>query len=91
MFALLCRSLLAAALVSLAATVWLTGKSVCTASFAAEFDVVTICTGAGIPTGLMLKSVLMAASWLPCVSQIPTPLNTQPWNTRIEHPVRKRD
>jgi hypothetical protein len=86
----LCKSLRAAALVSLAATVWLTGKSVCTASFAAALDVVMICTGAGIPTGLMLKSVLMAASWLPCLSQIPTPLNTQPWNTRIEDRVSKR-
>ncbi|GAA0025255.1 hypothetical protein BRDID11018_79520 [Bradyrhizobium diazoefficiens] len=91
MFSLFGKSLRTGALVSLAATVWLTGKSVCTASFAAAFDVVMICAGAGIPTGLMLKSVLMAASWLPRPSQIPTPLNAQPWNTRIEDPVRKRD
>ncbi len=49
-----------------------------------------ICAGAGIPTGLMLKSVLMAASWLARLSQIPTPLNTQPWNTSFKTGVRKR-
>jgi hypothetical protein len=34
---------------------------------------VMICAGAGIPTGLMLKSVLMAASWLPSLESNPNP------------------
>jgi hypothetical protein len=51
-------------------TLWLAGSSVVTASFAALLGGGTTGDGAGAPTGLMLKSVLMAASWL-ASSQIP--------------------
>jgi len=56
---------LAATLASVAVTLWLTGRTVVTASFAALLGGATTGDGAGAPTGLMLKSVLMAASWLP--------------------------
>jgi hypothetical protein len=53
-----------------AVTLWLAGKSVATALLAAWLDGVTVGEGAGAPTGLMLKSVLMAASWCRFQSQI---------------------
>ena len=59
-----------AALASVAVTLWLAGSSVATA-FCAAIGATTD-VAAGAPTGLMLKSVLMAASWLSS-SQIPTP------------------
>src|SRR5258708_13831406 len=69
-------SLRTATLASVAVTLWLAGRSVGTALFAAWLTGGTTGVGAGAPTGLMLKSVLMAASWPPS-SQIPTPLHRQ--------------
>src|ERR1700675_786709 len=58
-------------------TLWLGGNSVATAWLAASLGGDgTTGVAAGAPTGLMLKSVLMAASW-PSSSQIPTPLDRQ--------------
>jgi hypothetical protein len=50
---------------SAAVTLWLAGSSVDTALFAAGLTGGTIGEGAGDPTGLMLKSVLMAALLAP--------------------------
>jgi len=63
-------------LVSAAVTLWLAGSSVAAALCAASLDGGTTGVAAGAPTGLRLKSVLMAASRLPS-SQIPTPLGQQ--------------
>src|SRR5262245_11903489 len=57
---------------SAAITLWLAGSSVATALWAASLAGGATTIAAGAPTGLMLKSVLMAASWPPS-SQIPTP------------------
>jgi hypothetical protein len=50
---------------SAAVTLWLAGNSVETALLAAWLDGGTMGEGAGNPTGLMLKSVLMAALLAP--------------------------
>src|SRR6202022_3743425 len=78
----------AGALASATATLLLAGSSVATALFAASLTGGAIGVATGAPTGLMLKSVLMAASWLPS-SQIPTPLPSQlcasPLNVVLEN------
>src|SRR5260370_20463727 len=74
------ESTLARALASAAATLWLGGRSVATAFFAASCTGGTIGAAIGAPTGFMLKSVLMVppnATALACSSQIPTPLGPQ--------------
>jgi hypothetical protein len=50
---------------SAAVTLWLAGNSVGTALLAAWLNGATTGEGAGDPTGLMLKSVLMAALLAP--------------------------
>src|ERR1700675_1535758 len=86
------ESTLARALASAAATVWLGGSSVATAFCAASLTGGTIGAATGAPTGLMLKSVLMAppsAIALACSSQIPSPLGPQlygaPINSELEN------
>jgi hypothetical protein len=69
-------SLRTPALASAAVTLWLAGNSVVTALLAASLKRCTTGVAAGAPTGLMLKSELMAASGLPS-SQIPTLSNGQ--------------
>src|SRR3979411_2918110 len=82
------ESLRTLALASATVTLWLAGRPVATAWVAAWLKGCTTGVGAGAPTGLMLKSVLMAASGLPS-SQIPTPLPSQlcasPLNVVLEN------
>src|ERR1700730_8957262 len=77
-----CGSFRVPALASTAVTLWLAGRSVATALVAAALDSCTTGVAAGVPTGLMLKSVLMAASWPPS-SKIPTPLLVQLWQAAL--------
>src|ERR1700736_4567949 len=84
-----CESLRAPALASTAVTLWLAGSSVATALLAAGLEGCTTGVAAGVPTGLMLKSVLMAASWPPS-SQIPTSLPRQLCAGRPQRFVRER-
>jgi hypothetical protein len=67
------------ALASTAVTLWLGGNCVETAARAASPAAGTIGGATGAPTGLMLKSVLTAASWLSS-SQIQPPfvINYEP-------------
>src|SRR6202035_695834 len=81
------RSVRAAAPAAAAVTLWLAGSSVATAWATASLGGCATAAAAGAPTGLMLKFVLMAASWL-LPSQIPTPLRRQllhaPLNAMLE-------
>jgi hypothetical protein len=78
---------------SLAVTLWLEGNSVATALLAAWLGGCTIGDGAGAPTGLMLKSVLMAASWCRSQSQIPTRVRGQlcqsAFNAKLENAMNR--
>ena len=75
----------------LGSTLLLAGNSVATALLAAGLAGGTMGEGAGDPTGLMLKSVLMAASWRRFAETNPNPVPPAILPRRLQCFVRERD